>query len=93
MRVLVVYVLCVIVGQVVAVGIGLLLDPYSTTLALTVFIPTYYAMYWVAWRVALLIVDRPTQAEPDSGGDKDGSAAKVATWLLAPAALALDLCD
>jgi hypothetical protein len=93
MLVLVVYVLCVIVGQAVSVGIGLLLDPYSTTLALTVFIPLYYAMYWFAWRLALYLFDRSPNAEPASTGDKGGPGAAVASWLLVPAVLAVELCD
>ena len=73
-------------------GESLLLDPYSKTLALSVFIPLYYAMYWVAWRVALFIGDdTPVEAtEAVKGG---GGGAKAASWLLAPAVLALDLCD
>jgi hypothetical protein len=57
-----------------------------------VFIPLYYAMYWVAWRVALLIGDRSADAQQDPTGD-GGSRAKAASWLFAPAVLALDLCD
>ena len=90
-RVLIVYLICMVAGQAIAVGIGLLLDPYSKTLALSVFIPLYYAMYWVAWRVALFIGDTSPEVETAAatGGDS-GSRAKVATWLLAPAVLALD---
>jgi hypothetical protein len=91
-RILVLYVVFMIVGQAIAVGIGLLLDPYSKTLALSVFIPLYYAMYWVAWRLALLVGDKSPAAEPDSAGD-GGSPAKAASWLLAPAVLALDFAD
>ena len=90
-RILMIYVVCMIAGQATAVGIGLLLDSYSKTLALSVFIPLYYAMYWVAWRVALWIGDpSPETATEASGG---GSGAKAASWLLAPAVLALDLAD
>ena len=91
-RVLVIYLICMVAGQAIAVGIGLLLDPYSKTLALSVFIPLYYAMYWVAWRMALFIGDDSKEAETDSATD-GGSRTKAATWLLAPAALALDFCD
>ena len=63
-RILIIYLICMIAGQAIAVGIGLLLDPYSKTLALSVFIPLYYAMYWVAWRVALLIADRSPETAP-----------------------------
>ena len=58
-RVLILYLVFMIAGQAIAVGIGLLLDPYSKTLALSVFIPLYYAMYWVAWRVALFVGENP----------------------------------
>ena len=92
-RILIIYIVCMIAGQAVAVGIGLLLDPYSKTLALSVFIPLYYAMYWVAWRVALWIGDRSPEAAPDSASGDGGSRTKAAGWLLAPAVLALDFCD
>ena len=51
-------------------------DPYSKTLALGVFIPLYYAMYWVAWRIALLIGDRsPDHARrPAQDGGEDAVA-------------------
>jgi len=56
-----------------------------------VFIPLYYAMYWVAWRVALLIADRSPETAADATGG--GPGIKAASWLLAPAVLALDLAD
>ncbi|MEX2036342.1 MAG: hypothetical protein WEA28_14250 [Xanthobacteraceae bacterium] len=93
MRILVVYVVCVFVGQAISVGIGLLLDSYSQNAALAAFIIIYYAMYWVAWRVALLIVDRSPGVEPDSTDGTGGSRATAALWLLAPAAATLELCD
>ena len=92
LKLLIIYVICMIAGQALALSIGLALDSYSKTLALWVFIPLYYAMYWVAWRIALLIGDRSPDAQQDSAGGGD-TRAKAATWLLAPAVLALDLCD
>jgi hypothetical protein len=92
-RILLIYVVCMFAGQAIAVGIGLLLDSYSKTLALSVFIPLYYAMYWIAWRVALFIGDRSPEPAADSTDGEGGSPAKAATWLLAPAVLALDMCD
>ena len=91
LRVLLVYIGLLIVGQAAAVGIGLMLDSVSKTAALAVFIPVYYAMYWVAWRLALMIADRSpqTQLETKSGG----SPTKLATWLLAPAVLAFDMAE
>src|SRR3954447_19547741 len=89
-RILLIYLVCMIAGQALAVGIGLLLDPYSKTLALSVFIPIYYAMYWVAWRVALRLGDTEPDEVVVEATTSSGSHAKVATWLLAPAVLALD---
>jgi hypothetical protein len=63
MRVLVVYVICVLIGQALSVLLGLYLDSYSPSLALTTFIVIYFAMFWVAWRVALFVVDRPPTAK------------------------------
>ena len=91
-RILLIYLVCMIAGQAFAVAVGLLLDPYSKTMALAVFIPLYYAMYWVAWRVALCIGDNAPAVAASKPGDR-GSRAKVATWLLAPAVLALDIAD
>lgn len=96
MSVLIVYLVILLVGQAAMVGVGLLIDSYSQTLALTVFIVSYYAMFWFAWRAALFIFERPGAAQPapsDTTDDKGGSAAKVATWLFAPALVALDFCD
>jgi hypothetical protein len=92
-KILLIYIVCMFAGQAIAVGIGLLLDPISKTLALSVFIPLYYAMYWVAWRVALWIGDESPDAEADSAAGGSDSRAKAASWLLAPAVLALDICD
>jgi hypothetical protein len=89
-RVLIVYVICLIIGQGTALGIGLFIDSYSQATALAVFIPLYYAMYWVAWRLALRIADRSAEANP---ADRGGSPAKIAVWLLTPAVLALDLAE
>jgi hypothetical protein len=93
MHILLVYLVCVMVGQTISVGIGLLLDNYSQSVALAAFIVIYYAMYWVAWRVALLIVDRSPSTEPGSTDGTGGSRATAALWLLAPAAATLELCD
>lgn len=85
LRVLICYAILLVAGQAVAVGIGLLLDPYSKTAALATFIPVYYAMYWIAWRLALMIGDSSAEAAPAPAG---GGTRIMA--LLAPAALVLD---
>ena len=92
-RVLIFYFVFLIVGQAAAVGIGLLLDSYSKTAALAAFIPIYYAMYWVAWRIALFLGDRSPETEVGSATGERGSRATAALWLLAPAVLALDIAE
>ena len=44
-------------------------------------------MYWIAWRIALMIGDRSEETA------QDGSPAKLATWLMAPAVLAFDIAE
>jgi hypothetical protein len=85
-----VYLAIMLTGQAMAVGIGLLIDPYSKTAALATFIPLYYAMFWVAWRITLFLVDRePAVAASESSN----SPIKKAMWLIAPVGLTLELCD
>ena len=88
MHVLALYLVLVIIGQAISVGVGLLIDPFSTSVALAVFIPLYYAMYWVAWRVALMIADRSPEAQPTASN----TGAKL-LWLMAPVGMTLELCD
>ena len=89
-RVLILYLLFLFAGQAIAVFIGLGLDSISKTLALSVFIPLYYAMYWVAWRIALFIGDRTPELKEAGGGPSPG---QLAIWLLAPAAVVMEICD
>lgn len=93
LRVLILYLGCLIVGQGFAIALGLFADQYSAAAGIAVFIPVYYAMYWVAWRAALWIGDRePAAATADA--DRDGRPPLTAAlMLLAPAALTLELCD
>jgi len=90
-RVIIAYLVFMIVGQAVAVGIGLMLDSVSKTAALATFIPIYYAMYWVAWRLALLLADRTPELQPKAAGT--GTPVKLAALFLAPAMLAFELAE
>jgi hypothetical protein len=92
-RVLGVYLVSLIADQAATVGIGLLLDPFSSTLALSVFIPSYYAMYRLAWRFALLVADKEPAAEAETAGGSERSGAKLLAVLLVPAVLAFDLSE
>ena len=98
-RVLILYVVCLLVGQSIAVGLGIYADRFSSAIGIAVFIPIYYAMYWVAWRVALWIGDRSPEvvaatATATATADRSGRPPiSAAVWLLAPATLTLELCD
>lgn len=88
-KVIIAYLVFMIVGQATAVGIGLMLDSVSKTAALATFIPIYYAMYWVAWRLALLVADRTPELQPKAAA---GTPVKLAALFLAPM-LAFELAE
>jgi len=67
-RILIIYVVCMIAGQAIAVGIGLLLDPYSKTLALSVFHPAL--LRDVLGGVARRAADRRPVARNRGGCDR-----------------------
>lgn len=84
MKILITYLLFLIPGQVIAGLAGLAADQVSKVVGITVFIFAYYVMFWVAWRLTLLVVDRPAAG---------GSRAAAASILLAPAILALGFAE
>jgi len=54
MNLLVTYLACLLVTQSAAIGIGLAVDRmYSSYGGLVVFLVLYFAMFWVAWKVAV----------------------------------------
>jgi hypothetical protein len=61
MVLLVAYLISLVVGQSIAVGIGLLVENlHSPRAGLLAFIPLYFVMFWLAWRIALrLTAPRP----------------------------------
>jgi hypothetical protein len=56
MKLLVVFVITLAVGQMISVGVGLLVErqtsPYT---GLITFIVMYFATFWVAWRLSVRI--------------------------------------
>ena len=88
MKILLLYLTVLFVGQAGAVGIGLLFDRMSNVAGVVAFIPIYFAMFWVAWRVVLFFLDKPTA---EAAAPNSNSPTTAAMWLLAPASLAL--CD
>jgi hypothetical protein len=56
MSLLVVFIISVVIGQSLSIGLGLLVERYSTPYTgLLTFIGSYFAMFWLAWRFAIRI--------------------------------------
>jgi hypothetical protein len=56
MSLLVIFIISVVIGQSLSIGLGLLVERYSTPYTgLMTFIASYFVMFWLAWRFALRI--------------------------------------
>ncbi len=61
MNLLVVYIACLLVGQSIAVGIGLAVDRlYSSYAGLVVFIALYFFVFWLTWQIAVRLTKPKT---------------------------------
>ena len=58
MGLLVAYIACLLVGQSITIGIGLSIDQfYSAAISLPISLFLYFAMFWLAWKVAVRITE------------------------------------
>ena len=68
MGLLVTHVVTVLIGQSIAISLGLLVDRYySAAVSLPVSLALYFLMFWLAWRVAVWITaprSRPADRQP-----------------------------
>jgi hypothetical protein len=56
MRLLLTFIICLLIGQSLSIGLGLLVERYSTPYTgLVSFIASYFAMFWLAWSLAVRI--------------------------------------
>jgi hypothetical protein len=56
MRLLLVFLTSVLIGQSISIGVGLLVERHVTPYpGLVTFIVCYFAMFWVAWRFAVRV--------------------------------------
>jgi len=63
MGLLLAYLVCLIVGQGITIGIGLSIDRYySSAASLPISIFLYFLMFWVAWKVAVRITEPKAQS-------------------------------
>ena len=61
MSLLVAYIATVLVGQALAVSVGLIVDHlYSSYAGLVVFIPLYFIVFYLAWRFAIRVTEPRT---------------------------------
>jgi membrane protein implicated in regulation of membrane protease activity len=64
MALLVVFFASLVVGQAFSIGLGLMVErlvsPYA---GLVTFIGCYFAMFWVTWRFAVRVTERPAQSD------------------------------
>jgi hypothetical protein len=58
MTLLLTFIVCLLIGQSLSIGVGLLVEHYSTPYTgLVTFIACYFAMFWLAWRLAVRITE------------------------------------
>jgi hypothetical protein len=56
MTLLLTFIICLLIGQSLSIGLGLMVERYSTPYTgMVAFIASYFAMFWVAWRLAVRI--------------------------------------
>lgn len=58
MTLLLTFIVCLLIGQSLSIGVGLMVERYTTPYTgLITFIACYFAMFWVAWRIAVRITE------------------------------------
>jgi hypothetical protein len=66
MNLLVIFIISVVIGQSLSIGLGLLVERYSTPYTgMVTFIGSYFVMFWLAWRFAVRIT---APRSPERGG-------------------------
>jgi hypothetical protein len=66
MKLLLVFLIALVIGQAISIGVGLLVERHWSPYAgLVTFIAAYFTMFWLAWTVAV----RVTQPGTRSGGE------------------------
>ena len=65
-KLLLAFLITLLIGESISVAVGLLVErqvsPYT---GLVTFIACYFAMFWVAWRVAVRITEPPSRRAAD----------------------------
>ncbi len=62
MKVMAYYIVIVILGALACWGIGLVVEKFSETASLPVFLACFFLNFWVSWRIALWLTEPKTTA-------------------------------
>jgi hypothetical protein len=66
MTLLLTFIICLLIGQSLSIGLGLLVERYTTPYTgLVVFLVCYFSMFWLAWRVAVRITEPRRRLAPE----------------------------
>jgi len=67
MALLLMFIICVIVGQSISLGLGLMVERYSTPYTgLLTFMASWFVMFWIAWRLAIRITEPRSRLAADT---------------------------
>ncbi len=55
MKLIAVYIVLVLVGDLLSYGVGRVVEMFSPTLSLTVFLTCFFAVFWAGWKAAVRI--------------------------------------
>jgi hypothetical protein len=69
------YVITLVIGQSVAVAIGLLIERYSSNVSMIVWLTLDFLMFWVTWRIAVRLTEPRSQlanSRPDKPNTPTG---------------------
>ena len=67
MTLLVTFIICVMVGQLFSIGLGLMVERYSTPyISVLTFMASYFVMFWIAWRLAVRITEPRSRLAADT---------------------------
>jgi hypothetical protein len=68
MALLFTFIICVIVGQSISLGPGLMVERYSTPYTgLLTFMASWFVMFWIVWRLAVRITEPRSRLAAPNG--------------------------
>jgi hypothetical protein len=66
MTLLLTFLVCLLIGQSLSIGVGLVVERYTTPYTgLVTFLACYFTMFWLAWRVAVRVTEPRRRLAPE----------------------------